>query len=191
MALKLVRSVTGLPLLAHAGAATASLIAFNWIKGHLDASYAASQHPVDYMTGQTGFSGPQIKSYYAQMQDAGTLDVYWTTQMIDYGFLGAMFALGLFLCTLIARIGRPESRGRQLGLMSALCVMTGAVCDAIENAWSFVMLSDPLSFADWLALPYSGFAVLKFAFITLGMGLLVAGVAVSLLGRALGKAHLG
>jgi hypothetical protein len=61
----------------------------------------------------------------------------------------------------------------------------------IENGWSFVMLVNPTDFADWLALPYSAFAVMKFFFITVGMGLTLACIVTALIGRALRVPKIG
>jgi len=76
---RLFNHVMSLPPVAHIVCAVAAFMGFQWAKGLLDASYAASGHPVDYVTGQTSFSGEIIKGYYATMQDAGSLDVYWQT----------------------------------------------------------------------------------------------------------------
>ena len=40
--------------------------------------------------------------------------------------------------------------------------------DVLENAVSFVMLSGPTDFANWLIVPYSSFAVAKFAIYAIG-----------------------
>ena len=56
----LFRRVLSLPIWLHSGLAALSVAGFQWVKGRLDSSYAASRHPVDYMTGQTGFSGEAI-----------------------------------------------------------------------------------------------------------------------------------
>ena len=191
MFLKALNRVTSLPLWAHAAAAVATVAGFQWIKGRLDASYAASRHPVDYAVGQTAFSGERIKGWYAQMQNTGTLDVYWTTQVIDYGFILAMACMGLFVCTFLARFSRSGSWGRRIGLLAGGAVVLGAVCDAIENAWSFVMLADPAGFANWLAVPYSGFASLKFALIALGMVATIGGLAAGAVGHMLKKPQIG
>lgn len=158
---------------AHAAGTVLSVLAFGGVKSALDASYLASQHPVDFVTGQTGFSASLVKSYYAQMSEAGTLGIYFKTQLIDFGFIAMMALTGLMLGTLIARLGVAGGFGRKLGFAAALCVMTGAGFDAMENFTSFVMLADPADFADWIAMPYSAFAVAKFGFIILGMGLAV------------------
>jgi len=46
--------------------------------------------------------------------------------------------------------------------------------DVLENLVSFVMLSNPTGFADWLVVPYSSFAVAKFAFYLIGYIWIVA-----------------
>lgn len=167
--LKIPGRITRMPILLHVAAIPVVFAGFNWIKAALDKSYAASQHPVDYATGQTTFSGPMIKTYYAHMESAGTLDIYRTTQMIDFGFLALLGVLGLLIACLFARLGREESWARTIGMLAGLSIVVGAIMDALENLMSFVLLADPSGFADWLALPYSAFAVAKFGFITLGM----------------------
>jgi len=188
---RLFTAIAQMPWPAHLALAAASIAGYRWIGPRLNASYAASNHPVDYATGQTTFDGATIKSYYAAMQDAGTLDVYWTTQLIDFGFIAAIAALGLFVCTLAARLSRPASWGRRIGFAAGAAAIIGALCDAAENAISFVMLSNPAEFANWLALPYSGFAVLKFAAITLAMAGVAASLLLALAGRCARRPTLG
>jgi len=43
------------------------------------------------------------------------------------------------------------------------------ISDAIENLISFILLASPLDFPNWLAIPYSAVAVIKFGFWTIGM----------------------
>jgi hypothetical protein len=180
-----------LPLAVHATLALASILWFQWAKGKLDASYAASRHPVDYMTGQTNFSGETIKGYYATMVEAGTLDIYVTTQLIDFGFIFGIIAIGFFVCTLIARLGRSGSLGRKTGVFAGVSLVSGGVCDMIENGWSFVMLANPDDFANWLAIPYSLFATVKFGLITLGMALILVSLVLTAVGRVSGRPTIG
>ncbi|MGH1356095.1 MAG: hypothetical protein ACRBBS_13560 [Thalassovita sp.] len=172
-----------LPVWAHAALTAVAFSGFQWIKTLLDASYAASNHPVDYATGQTTFDATRIKEFYAHMQAQGSLDVYVRTQQIDFGFLILLGLSGLLLGTFVARAGRRDSWARRIGCLAALFFIGGALMDASENLVSFVMLNDPQGFAGWLALPYSGFAVVKFALITAGMG----AVLISLLTTATGR----
>jgi len=187
---KFMKKIISLPVLAHIALAVITMSWFQWAKGKLDASYAASLHPVDYLTGQTRFSGEMIKGYYATMSDAGTLKVYVTTQLIDFGFILGFLGIGLFVCTLIARLNRLGSFGRNIGVLAGLAFVLGGLSDMIENVWSFVMLANPSTFADWLAIPYSTFAVLKFALITLGLGLSLASLLMAAVGRTLKKPNI-
>jgi|GEM_PF-1624411 len=187
----LISKTMHLPILAHGAAAAVAFGAFQLVKIRLDASYAASNHPVDYATGQTTFSGEQVKEYYAQMIEAGSLDIYKTTQLIDFGFIITLFAFGLLFATFLGRLGRPDSWARRVGIGAAIFAMVGAIFDVIENLISFVMLANPLGFANWIALPYSGFAALKFACITLALLGVVITVLLIVAGRLAQKPRLG
>jgi len=143
------------PIWVHGIAAAAAAFALVTMFGRVGASYTASNHPVSYAKGQTSFDGELIKSYYATMTEAGTLDVYVRTQLLDFGLVLAFAAVGALFCTFFARFARPESWGRRLGIWSGITLIFGATCDAIENSLSFFMLASPIDFPDWLALPYS------------------------------------
>lgn len=180
-----------LPLWGHAVLTLGAIAGFLGIKGSLDRSYAASRHPVDYATGQTTFDATRIKGFYAHMQAEGTLDIYLRTQLIDFGFLIALGLCGVLIGTLVARAGRDGSWARRIGSLAAALFLGGAVMDASENLVSFVMLADPQGFADWLALPYSGFAVVKFALITAGMAAVLISLAATTTGRLSGRPVIG
>lgn len=166
--------ITQIPIWQHLCLLGLCFLGFQWIKGKLDQSYLASGHPVDYFTGQTTFDGEKVKSFYQTMLDKGTLDIYWQTQFIDYGFMLGIFAIGLFASSFIARFSRTERLTHRIAKFGGLFLMGGAIFDALENLISFVMLSNPLGFSNWIALPYSLAAVLKFACIALGMLLLIS-----------------
>lgn len=191
MLIKHFNRVTALPLWIHAAAAVVTFVGFNWIKGHLDVSYTASKHPVDYATGQTTFNGDVIKGYYAHMLELGTLDIYRATQLIDFGFILAMACMGIFVCTLIARASREGSWGRRFGIFAGLLALSGAFSDAIENGWSFIMLAKPTDFANWMAQPYSAFASLKFALIAIAMLCLIISIVLAVAGRLTKRANIG
>lgn len=162
------------------GAAAIAFGAFNWVKGRLDESYAASGYPVDYATGQLAFDAALIESYYAHMIDGGTLDIYWQTQVIDFGFIAALVAVSLLFGTLAARFADSSLRvgiwGRHLGLLAAGLGMAGAGCDAVENLLSFAMLTNPRAIPQPLVLAYSSAAAIKFGLLTLAMLALVASI---------------
>jgi hypothetical protein len=188
---KLVNYPLSLPVLTHAALAAAAVIGFILVKPQLDASYAASNHPVDYATGQLSFNGEVLKGYYAHMIKAGTLDIYWQTQFIDFAFIVAVFCLGLFLCTGAARIARHNSWGRHVGMFAAIAAMSGALCDVDENLLSFVMLSNPAGFPNWIAIICSSFSALKFALITAAMGGVVFALAFASFGRLFHRPRVG
>ena len=168
---------------AHLIVLAASFIALGVVNGILDASYEASNHPVSYAEGQTTFDGEQIKGFYSVMDQAGTLSVYVRTQLIDFGFIAAMAVLGVSLGAMLIRINRERSFGQRAGQVVSGAALIGASADVLENLVSFVMLANPAEFPNWLAIPYSSFAVIKFAFITLAMVAVVA----SVIGWALGR----
>ena len=183
--------LTSLPMIPHGIAVVAGFFGLGAVQARLDALYAQSGHPVDYATGQTTFDAAQIKEYYAAMQEGGTLDVYIRTQQFDFLFLATLGLFGLLLGTFIARFARVGSWGRWFGGAVAIFAIVGASCDAIENIWSFVMLADPQGFAAWLAIPYSGFAVAKFAAITLAMVSAIIAIGLIAVGRATDRPRLG
>lgn len=161
--------IARLPVLAHVGATVLAFGAFQWVKGRLDASYAASGHPVDYATGQLAFDARTIEGHYAAMIEAGTLDIYVRTQVIDFGFIACVMALSLLLGTLVARLGGPGSFGWRAGMAAAVLGVAGATMDVVENLLSFVMLARPQDIPQALALAYSSAAAAKFVLLTLAM----------------------
>lgn len=176
-----------LPLVAHLGATALALGGFQWIKGRLDSSYAASGHPVDYATGQLAFDAAMVESYYAKMGQAGTLPLYLQTQIIDFGFIAAVIAVSALLGTLAARLGGQINRlgvwGWRLGLAAAMLGMAGAVFDVMENLASFVMLARAQAIPQPLALIYSAAAATKFALLTLAMVCVLLSLVVGAMGR--------
>ena len=172
------------PVALHGAATVAAFFGLGAVQGRLDALYAQSNHPVDYATGQTTFDAVQIKGFYADMQGEGTLDVYMQTQQFDFLFLACMGLFGLLFGTFVARFARTGSWGRKSGLFAAGLAVFGALCDATENLISFVMLTDPQGFLAWLALPYSGFAVVKFGAIALAMLTVLVAIILVAFGRA-------
>lgn len=162
-------SFLSLPVWAHAGGAALVFAGFQAVKSLLDQAYVASRHPVDYATGQLAFDAGKVEGYYATMQAAGTLDIYWRTQFIDFGFLLAIGLLALFWGTLVARLSRPGQWGHRFGFAAAGLGIAGATFDALENLTSFVLLSNPTQISQFWATVYSSFAAAKFAMISSAM----------------------
>lgn len=171
--------LTKTPLIAHAAATAAAFALFQFAKGALDASYAASGYPVDYATGQLSFSAAKLQGYYAVMGQAGTLGIYVRTQVIDFGFIASVMVLSLLLGPLVARLG-----ARWIGFAAAIAGIAGASFDVIENLLSFVLLADPQNLSQGVALAYSTAAAIKFALLTTAMATvllaLIAGLATRL-----------
>ncbi len=143
-----------------------AVISFGLYRGTniiLDASYARSKFPVPFTEGQTSFDGAQIKEWYGFMIEQGTLGIYWQTQIIDFTFIASVIVMGLLLPSFIARLHKDGSWLQRITMWCTVIMPLGAMFDAIENLFSFVMLARPETFSNWLAIPYSTFAVLKFA----------------------------
>ena len=162
----------------HLLATAAAFGAFQLAKAQLDASYAASGYPVDYATGQLSFSAERLEGYYAVMAQAGTLDVYLRTQIIDFGFIASVMPLSALLGTLVSRVG---GWARGLGLAAAVLGIAGAGFDVLENLLSFVILAQPDQIAPPMALAYSSAAAVKFALLTGAMGAVLLALAAGLI----------
>lgn len=158
----------------HAIAAALAIAALAISNSLLNRLYQASNHPVDYMTGQTSFNADRIKGWYAAMSNAGTLDVYWATQLFDFVFITSVAATGICTATFLARLQQPGSFGQRLAYRASFLLVAGASFDAMENLISFAMLAAPQTFPAWLAIPYSTAASIKFGLIALA-ALAVAG----------------
>lgn len=157
------RAPVRLSPMVHGGGALAAVALQQGMQVILNASYAASGHPVDYKTGQLAFSAEKIEEYYGVMANQGTLDIYLRTQIIDYGFIFATALAAWVLGTALARLALGQGLVYWGGLAVAVLGVTGAGFDALENLISFVMLARPEAIADPVALIYSGFAAAKFA----------------------------
>ena len=137
--------------------------------GWLNGLYEATEFPVSYMVGQTAFSGELIKSYYAVLLEKGTFESYINVQLVDYLFMVTVFMSHALVCIAIYLSVPNKPWLKSLAWTMVILTPLAAVADAFENLVSFFMLADPDGFANWLAYPYSAFAVLKFALFTLFM----------------------
>lgn len=154
-------------LLALTGLITARLVQMLW----LDPAYVDSQYPVPFYVGQTTFNAAELKSYYQVMLDKGTLPLYWLTQCIDFVFIvctyWAFFALSQSIYHSIKQLLPSANRVHKIARVICFIAPLAAVADLAENLVSFIMLLQPLDFADFLVYPYSSFAVIKFALFAL------------------------
>lgn len=177
------QQISRLPLLVHALAAISAFILLGFVNTMLDASYAESLFPAPYAVGQTTFDGELLKSYYQFMIDKNTLGIYWRTQFIDFGFIASMFIVGLLIPTLLRRIALPASWGYSILTWAGILIPLGAIFDTVENLNSFILLAQPQTFPNWLALPYSTFAAIKFGCIGLGLIAMLIGLLIALFER--------
>lgn len=168
------------PATATLWAASGASLLFNLAaSAWLNTSYAASGYPVPYYVAQLSFSAERLKGWYAAMLQQGTLDLYLRTQHIDFVFIASTLLLHFFTLVLASRAFPAGSRGRRTMVAAAAVSAIAPMADAAENLVSYVMLAQPLGFPSWLALVYSSFSAVKFAFfcfayLALPLGLLAA-----------------
>ena len=175
--------IASFPIAWHAALTVGSFLVFGFCNAQLTQSYVASQFPVHYAVGQTAFDGDLIKGYYAHMQDLGTLGVYVRTQFIDFAFIASMVTFGVLLSTLVARIGVSKGWGQKIAYIAGMSIIAGGALDVAENLMSFVMLSNPTGFPNWIAIIYSSFAAMKFVCITVAMAAVLLAVFVGIAER--------
>jgi hypothetical protein len=129
----------------------------------LDNFYARSGYPVPYYEGQLSFSAEKLEGWYTAMQRNGTLGVYWQTQFVDFGFIAATALLFTAALLLVARAFPADGKARKVAVALVLLGPVAPLFDVVENLISFVLLADPASVNQPLALLYSSAAALKFA----------------------------
>lgn len=176
--------LAALPLYLHGLAAVLSYTLTRASNYFLDKSYAASQYPVPFYTGQTTFNATKLKSYYAHMLKEDTLQLYWQTQWLDFSFIASIFLAGLVISLFLARLHPKGTLWYRLSYAAAFIMPFAALCDVFENLFSFIMLTKPLTFADWLVIPYSSFAVCKFIGMALSYFLWLSSLLVWLIRKA-------
>jgi len=84
--------------------------------------------------------------------------------MVSYG--GIFFSLGL----IIARKLEAGTIWRNIGFIMVFLALIAPTCDAIENVFILLMLSNPLSFPDIWAITHSIFALIKYIIMFIGFG---------------------
>lgn len=131
-------------------------------------AFSLSNYPVSFMESQLSFSGEVIKSHYATM-NSHEIQIYKYAQLIDYGYL---ISYGLFIFSLSLYLGKrfkKTSPIQKSSHMIATAGITAAICDAIENAFILLMVSQPHTFNDIYAIIHSFFASIKFALLALSI----------------------
>lgn len=151
-----------------------------WASGLLNAAYSASKFPVPYWTAQLSFDHEKIKDWYAFLIANRTLDQYVYTQLVDFLFIGSVLILHTSALLAVSRACSEGSKARKYMVLAAALSTIAPLADAVENAISFVMLSDPARFPAMLAIGYSSMAALKFAMFTFAYAALPAGLLAAL-----------
>lgn len=139
-----------------------SVIVSQLVMGWLNNLYAETQFPVSFFEGQTTFSGPLIKSYYEELLRLNTFEAYVFVQWADYLFMLTVLLSHFLAMVWLYRLQQQGSIWQTLALIMIYVAPSAAFFDALENAISFIMLANPTDFPDWIAIPYSAFACLKF-----------------------------
>ena len=142
-------------------ATIASVVLQTVAQAVLNVFYANSGFPVAYYVGQTAFDAAKLEGWYATMQAAGTLDVYWQTQFVDFGFIAATALLHFFALVLVARL-LPAGAWRRFAMALVVVGLLAPAFDVLENLVSFIALANPTDVNPVVAIVYSSFASLKF-----------------------------
>lgn len=123
--------------------------------------FTISNYPVSFFESQLSFSGVAIKSHLRTMSSA-EIDLYRTAQLIDYIYMLAYGILYFSLALYISRKFDEDSGWRKTGYFAAIFGVIAACCDATENVFILLMLTDPQGFPDAWAIAHSCFALVKY-----------------------------
>lgn len=134
------------------------------VTGHFvfAAAFAEARYPVTSFAAQFSFSGPTVKSYYAVLQQQGTLEYYARAQWLDFVFIAGLAGTVFFVSIIFTRIQPPHSTMRHLNLYALPFVMLSPLADALENVLILTTLAYPTTFPDWMAVAGSSLDVLKY-----------------------------
>lgn len=139
----------------------------------LQQTFATVRHPVSLLAANLTFDPDTVRGYYRVLDSQHTLDNMVRTEYVDYLWMVALAAF-LFLVTrfvaalLATRHPAASGRLRTLAVVAPLV----PVLDAVENAFSLVMLADPWGFPAWLAVAHAGVSWAK----TLGIPVVAVGL---------------
>ena len=120
--------------------------------------FLISRYPVGFMESQLSFSGAVLKEHYK----VTNIEPYKIGQILDYIYMVGYGMLSFTLALIICRKYNEDSAWRKSGYLIAVMGVIAACCDATENAFILMMLSDPTGFPDIWAIIHSCFALVKF-----------------------------
>jgi len=121
---------------------------------------------------QLGFNGVYIKSMFSLMSNE-ELSIFILANLFDYV---GMIAYGSFLFSSTLTLTRNLQEGsvwQKIGYIISIFGILSACSDGIENIFLLLMASAPLTFPNWLAIPHSFFALVKFILLYIAMGWVV------------------
>ncbi len=123
-------------------------------------------YPVSFIESQLSFSGHLIKQFNA----SANIELYRVANILDYLFMisygGIFFCLGLK----IARKFNEGTLWMKISIFFVTLAIIAPICDAIENIFILLMLTDPLGFPDIWAITHSCFALIKYIIMFIGFG---------------------
>ncbi len=132
--------------------------------------FAGSGDTAPMLTSQLSFNDMYLKLQYAVIIAAGGLENYRIAQSFDYLF---MLSYGLLAFSLALIIGRKFGEGsawRKMGCLFAVLGPAAAGCDAVENLFILLTLTDPAGFPAWWAIAHSAFAAIKWVILVVAIG---------------------
>jgi len=109
---------------------------------------------------QLGFDGEYIRECFSTMNEQD-INTFIQGNIADYVFM-LSYGLMFFSSALFLTRKLNEGRIKQLGYILCILGVGASCCDAIENVFIISMALNPVQFPEWLAIPHSIFAHLKF-----------------------------
>lgn len=124
-------------------------------------SLEKSNYPGELERTQLGFDGEYIRKCFSSMsQEEFRMFIY--GNLADYLFMTSYGLIFFSASLLLARRFMKNSIGRKIGYSVAVLGVLAAVSDGFENLFIISMVSNPVGFPIWLAIPHSVFANIKF-----------------------------
>ncbi|MFX1395271.1 MAG: hypothetical protein ACFFAH_17150, partial [Promethearchaeota archaeon] len=134
--------------------------------------FLLSGFPVSFTESQLSFSGSKMKEYYK----VTNINYYRIVETLDYIYMIGYGSFTFSLALIISRKFELGSFWNNTGRIIAIIGVIAACCDAIENVFILLMLTDPTGFPDIWAIIHSCFALIKWLllFICIGWAIVAA-----------------
>lgn len=133
-------------------------------------AFDKSNYPVSFIESQLSFNGTAIKEHFSTMSEV-EIGLYAYAQFVDYVYLVSYGLLIFFVGIFIGRKFPKDSFLRNSSYFVSIAGIVAAFCDAIENGFILLMISDYKNFPDMYAILHSCFALIKF--ILLGLSIVI------------------